>query len=98
MPGAAALVDVADPPGVSAPADGQHILGAQGNLWTEYVPNFSHAQYMIFPRLCALAEVTWSPQGSRSWESFTQRLQTQFQRFDQSGVNYRKGTPGCIGE
>ena len=30
-----------------------HILGAQGNLWTEYVPNFKHAQYMIFPRLCA---------------------------------------------
>jgi hexosaminidase len=81
-----------------APADQSHILGAQANLWTEYVPNFSHAQYMIFPRLCALAEVTWSPQESRSWESFTQRLQTQFQRFDQSGVNCRKGMPGCIGE
>jgi hexosaminidase len=75
-----------------------HILGAQGNLWTEYVPNFKHAQYMMFPRLCALAEVTWSPQASRNWEDFTRRLPMQFQRFDALGVNCRKGTPGHIGE
>ncbi|HVM48343.1 MAG TPA: beta-N-acetylhexosaminidase [Candidatus Acidoferrum sp.] len=75
-----------------------HILGGQGNLWTEYVPNFKHAQYMIFPRLCAIAEVTWSPASSHNWEDFTRRLQTQFQRFDAQGVNYRKGTPGQIGE
>jgi hexosaminidase len=75
-----------------------HILGAQGNLWTEYVPNFKHAQYMMFPRMCALAEVTWSPQAARNWEDFTRRLQTQFQRFDALGVNCRKGTPGHIGE
>jgi hexosaminidase len=75
-----------------------HILGAQGNLWTEYVPNFKHAQYMVFPRLCALAEVTWSPQSSRKWEDFLRRLPTQYQRFDQLGVNYRKGTPERPGE
>lgn len=75
-----------------------HILGAQGNLWTEYIPNLKHAQYMLFPRLCALAEVAWSPQASRNWEDFTRRLQTQFQRFDQLGVNYRKGTPGRLSE
>jgi hexosaminidase len=69
-----------------------HISGAQGNLWTEYIPNFKQAQYMVFPRLSALAEVTWSAQASRNWEDFTRRLQTQFQRFDQVGVNYRKGT------
>ena len=75
-----------------------HILGAQGNLWTEYVPNLKHAQYMVFPRLCALAEVTWSPLASRNWAGFTHRLQTQFQRFDRLGVNCRKGTPGQISE
>jgi len=75
-----------------------HILGGQGNLWTEYVPNFKHAEFMAFPRLCALAEVTWSPKASRNWDDFTRRLQTQFQRFDQLGVNYRKGTPERIGE
>jgi hexosaminidase len=53
---------------------------------------------MAFPRLCALAEITWSPKASRDWNDFTRRLQTQFQRFDQLGVNYRKGTPGAIGE
>jgi hexosaminidase len=75
-----------------------HILGAQGNLWTEYIPNFKQAQYMVFPRLCALAEITWSPAASRNWEDFMRRLQIQFQRFDQSGVNYRKGAPGQISE
>ena len=75
-----------------APQDASHILGAQCNLWTEYIPNFKQAQYMIFPRLCALAEVTWSPAAGRDWAGFTRRLETQFQRFDQAGVNYRKGT------
>jgi hexosaminidase len=75
-----------------------HILGGQGNLWTEYVPNFKRAEYMAFPRLCAIAEVTWSPQASRNWEDFTRRLRTQFQRFNQLGVDYRKGTAERIGE
>jgi hexosaminidase len=70
-----------------------HILGAQGNLWTEYVPSFKHAQYMIFPRLCALAEVAWSPKASRNYADFTRRLRTQLERLDQLGVNYRKGSP-----
>jgi len=80
------------------PGDQGHILGGQGNLWTEYVPNFKHAQFMAFPRLCALAEVTWSAQAARNWEDFTRRLPSQFQRFDQLGVNYRKGTAERIGE
>jgi hexosaminidase len=70
-----------------------HILGAQGNLWTEYVPNFKHAQYMLFPRLCALAEVEWSPAASRDREDFNRRLRVQFQRFDRMGVNCRKAPP-----
>ena len=74
------------------------ILGAQGNLWTEYIPNFKQAQYMLFPRLSALAEVSWSPQASRNGADFNRRLATQFQRFDQLGVNYRKGKPVQIGE
>ena len=39
------------------PSCQQHILGAQANLWTEYIPSLSHAEYMAYPRLCALAEV-----------------------------------------
>jgi hexosaminidase len=76
----------------------RHILGAQGNVWTEYIANFKHVQYMAFPRLSALAEVTWSPKESRNYEEFLRRLETQYQRFDQLGVNYRRETSVKLGE
>ena len=53
---------------------------------------------MAFPRVCALAEVTWSPKAARNWDDFARRLPAQLQRFDQLGVNYRKGAPELIGE
>jgi hexosaminidase len=68
----------------------QHILGAQGNLWTEYVPNLRHAEYMIFPRESALAEVTWSPKDARNFEDFLRRLEIDQRRMDQMDVNYRR--------
>jgi hexosaminidase len=75
----------ADLPGQYAP----HILGAQGNLWTEYIPNLHYAEYMIFPRLTALAEVDWSPESARNFDDFSRRLQAEFQRFNELGINYR---------
>jgi hexosaminidase len=66
-----------------------HILGAQGNLWTEYIPNLRHAEYMIFPRECALAEVTWSPKEARNFDDFLRRLGTDERRLEQMGVHYR---------
>ena len=69
-----------------------HVLGAQGNLWTEFVPNLHRAEDMIFPRLTALAEVDWSPRPARNFDDFSRRLQVQFERFDQLGVNYRRGS------
>jgi hexosaminidase len=66
-----------------------HILGAQGNLWTEYVPNLQQVEYMMCPRLGALAEVTWSPKDSRDWESFLKRTAANEKRLDVLGVNYR---------
>jgi hexosaminidase len=66
-----------------------HILGAQGNLWAEYIPNLRHAEYMLFPRLTALAEVTWSAKSARDWDSFKLRLPAQARRLDAMGVNYR---------
>jgi hexosaminidase len=50
----------------------------------------SHAEYMAFPRLCALSEVTWSPQASRDEADFRRRLDPQLRRFDCLGVNYHK--------
>jgi hexosaminidase len=76
------------PPGL-APKLAGHVLGSQGNLWTEFVPSFSHAEYMIFPRECALAEVTWSAKNARDWKSFQQRLKVDERRFDLLGINYR---------
>ena len=78
------------PAGLSAQFQ-SHILGAQGNLWTEHVPSLAHAQYMIFPRLCAMAEVTWSASDARNWDDFYRRLIADEKRLDEIGVNYRPG-------
>ena len=84
-------------PAKLAPEFQSHILGAQGNLWTEYIPNLRHAEYMIFPRESALAEVTWSPKEARNWDDFLRRLQTDNIRLDSLDVNYRHN-PEQIGE
>ncbi|MBX2966059.1 MAG: beta-N-acetylhexosaminidase [Cyclobacteriaceae bacterium] len=69
------------------------ILGAQANLWTEYIATTDHIEYMIYPRALALAEVTWSPKENRNWNNFVQRLPHQFSLLDQKNVNYRKPKP-----
>jgi hexosaminidase len=83
-----------DPMPTNVPPELQiHILGAQGNLWTEQIPNFKHAEYMTFPRACALAEVTWSAKDARNWDDFLRRLQIQMRRFDELNINYRHAPP-----
>jgi hexosaminidase len=72
----------------------KHILGAQGSLWGECIANLKLAEYMLFPRLSALAEVTWSPQNARNLADFKRRLITNEQRLDQLGVHYRSSTLG----
>ncbi len=69
----------------------KHVLGAQANLWTEYVTTTEHVEYMVLPRMLALAEVVWSPKETRNWNSFNERLQSQFKGFDQRGLHYSKG-------
>jgi hexosaminidase len=80
-------------PGTLPPEDTGHILGAQGNLWTEYIANLQYAEYMIFPRLTALAEVDWSSPSARDFEDFSRRLQVEFLRLDELGINYRHDNP-----
>ncbi|GAA5522113.1 beta-N-acetylhexosaminidase [Aliifodinibius salicampi] len=67
--------------------ESQYILGAQGNVWTEYMHSPEKVEYMAYPRASALAEVNWSPKEKRNWEHFWQRLQTQFDRFEILGIN-----------
>ena len=71
------------------PADEQkYILGAQANVWTEYMSNPAKVEYMIFPRVTALSEVLWSPKDERNWDDFKNRLQTQYKRYDFWKVSY----------
>ena len=72
-----------------APEFHSHVLGGQANLWTEYIPNFRQVEYMMFPRLEALAEVNWSPKELRNWEDFKSRAALNEKRLDALGVNFR---------
>ena len=66
-----------------------HILGAQGQLWTEYMPHPDQVEYMAFPRVSALAEVTWTNQELRDYDDFIGRLPAQLQRLKALGIRYR---------
>jgi hexosaminidase len=71
------------------PQEARHILGAQAQLWTEYIPTPRHLEYMAYPRLVALAEVVWSARGQRDFADFSRRLPAHLQRLDAMDVNYR---------
>jgi hexosaminidase len=74
------------PPGVES----RFILGGQGNIWTEMIPNYRRVEYMTWPRAQALSEVLWSPTVKRNWDDFVHRMEAQFPRFDQANVNYAR--------
>ncbi len=68
----------------------KYVMGAQGNVWTEYMENPEHVMYMALPRLCALSEVLWSGVGKSSYDDFTSRLIPHFDLLDTLGYNYSK--------
>jgi hexosaminidase len=70
-------------------AEAEHIIGAQANVWTEYISTPAHAEYMAFPRALAMAEVTWSPANKRNWISFRSRLEGNLKHLSALGVNFR---------
>jgi len=69
--------------------DYKYILGVQGNVWTEFIRTPEQVEYMVFPRMSALAEVAWSPKEKRNLPDFLNRLDTHFGRLDELNVNYR---------
>ncbi len=75
-------------PAELSPDEGKLILGAQANLWSEYLPTPQQVEYMAFPRLAALAEVLWSPKDKRNWAGFMERMVHQYQRYQNSDINY----------
>ncbi|NDK55160.1 beta-N-acetylhexosaminidase [Pontibacter fetidus] len=64
------------------------ILGAQANLWTEYIPTFKHVEYMLFPRIAAASEVFWTNPENKNFTDFAERMQQQYQRYEALGINY----------
>lgn len=70
--------------------EAKHILGAQGNVWTEYMKTSDHVEYMVYPRAVAMAEVVWSPKESRDYKDFVHRMKTHVKRLEDWGVNYAK--------
>lgn len=70
----------------------KHILGAQCQVWTEYLKGPKNVEYMAFPRLSALAEVVWTPAAKKDFKDFSDRMQTHQQRLSVLDVNYRTMT------
>jgi hexosaminidase len=68
----------------------KYVMGAQGNVWTEYMANPAKVEYMIFPRLSALSEVLWSPKEKKNWSAFQTKIETQKKRYEMWGANYFK--------
>lgn len=72
-----------------SPENRSHILGVQGNLWTEYVTNANHAEYMVLPRVAAIAEEGWC-QHKGTYEQFMPRMTRMTDLYDLYGLNYAK--------
>lgn len=77
-------------PSVLTPEQGKHILGAQACAWAEYMESPAKVEYMVFPRISALAEIVWSPKEGKNWNDFKSRMAKQFKRYDQRKINYAK--------
>lgn len=72
-----------------------HILGGQGNIWSEFIWNGKDVEYFAFPRAAALSEVLWSPASSHDFAEFKARLTRHLPRLEALNVNYRRD-PGSV--
>ncbi|MBD1432908.1 family 20 glycosylhydrolase [Sphingobacterium sp. DN00404] len=68
----------------------KYILGVQGNLWSEFIHSPEMNEYMTYPRGAALAEIAWSNAERKDWEDFKRRLEEQYNRYEQKGINYSR--------
>lgn len=70
--------------------DSKHVLGGQGNVWTEKIPTMPFAFYMTYPRAFALSETFWSKKEDKTWNNFVGRVENHFERFDNANQNISK--------
>lgn len=75
-------------PDILTTEQAKHILGAQINVWTEYIGNTKKLEYMIFPRLIAFSEVLWSKKEKRDWKKFEEKLPGIKSVLAKEGINY----------
>lgn len=66
------------------------IMGNQANLWTEYISTPEHAEYMVLPRMAALAETQWTLPEKKDYQKFKNRLLHQMNIYKRKGYNYGK--------
>lgn len=71
--------------------ESNYVIGAQANLWGEFISTHAHVEYMVLPRMLALAEAVWTPLSGKNYDDFFDRVQKQFVVFDQKGYNYCEG-------
>lgn len=82
-----------DPMPAGLPAEEQHhILGGQANLWTERIATSEHAEYMLLPRLCAIAECLWSLPEKKDWKQFQHKIETHKTLLRIRGYNVCNGS------
>lgn len=68
----------------------KRLLGVQASMWTEFITNTEHLEYMIFPRVAALADIAWAQKGSKDWSCFLKRLDKLVKRWEYMGINYAR--------
>ncbi len=84
-------------PATLTPEEAKHVLGAQGNVWTEWMPNYRQVEYMMATRMIALSEVVWTEKPQRNFKDFMQRMTPHYQRLELKGINFRVPMPIGIG-
>ncbi|MGC4022039.1 MAG: family 20 glycosylhydrolase [Cyclobacteriaceae bacterium] len=76
--------------------DPKLILGGQANLWSERLTTWRSVQYMLYPRTFSIAETLWSPKENKNWDSFVQKTEKHFERFDVSETKYATTLYDCV--
>ena len=66
-----------------------HIIGIEAGIWTEFIVDQKRLEYIIYPRLAAVAEKAWTHEHNVDWSSFQARLSKQYLRYKMAGINYR---------
>ncbi len=71
-------------------SESKYVIGAQCNVWSEYMKTLEHVEYMVYPRATAMSEVLWSPKSVRNYASFSERMKVHVDRLKALGVNYAR--------